>query len=82
MCGLRAWQKTRLEREANVFVKNFGLYPKSEKESLNSLKQRGGMIDHPFSVENGLNRFFWADLHWCLWMVFVKGKFSPQPALN
>lgn len=41
---------------ASVHGKNFGLYPKSESESLTSLKQRSDMSDEPLTVENGLGQ--------------------------
>ena len=52
-----------------------------KEKSPKSLKQRSGSTNH-LTVGNGLVQFSRSDLHWCLRRASVKGRFTPQPALN
>lgn len=65
-----------------VHVKNFGLYPRSEGELLNSLKLRSVMIDHPFTVENGLDQIPSLTCTGISGGYLLKSNSPPQPALN
>lgn len=85
MYGLGMWQRTSVYRKADKrwqMVKTWDFILKVKEKTPRSLKQRGGSINHPFTVENGVIWLSRSDLHWCIRRVCVKGIFTPEPERN
>lgn len=58
-------------------VKTWDFILKVKEKTPRSLKQRGGSINHPFTVENGVIWLSRSDLH-CVSGGYVLKAYSPQ----